>query len=80
MAAEEYCHVYSKSFGIKTTILRFSNVYGPYSFHKTSVISTFIKSIIMNKEIIIYGDGNQTRDFIYVDDLISAIINSSKKQ
>tara|TARA_X000000950_G_C13748128_1_gene591473 strand:- start:31 stop:1002 length:972 start_codon:yes stop_codon:yes gene_type:complete len=78
LAAEAYCHVYSKSFGIKTTILRFSNVYGPYSFHKTSVVSTFIKSIILNKEIIIYGDGNQTRDFIYVDDLINAIINSSK--
>ena len=80
LSAEAYCHVYSKSFGIKTTILRFSNVYGPYSFHKTSVISSFLKNIILKKQITIFGNGSQTRDFIYVDDLISAIVQSSRNK
>jgi UDP-glucose 4-epimerase len=54
-------------------ILRFGNVYGPGSFNKSSIVAKFIRQAL-NKEILeIYGDGTQTRDFIYIDDLIDAL-------
>lgn len=73
LAGEGYCSAYSKSFGIETIGLRFGNVYGPGSLHKSSVIAKFIKLALSGEKIEIYGDGTQTRDFIHVSDLISAI-------
>jgi UDP-glucose 4-epimerase len=54
-------------------VLRFGNVYGPLSGHKNSVIARFIKRAREGEILEIYGDGTQTRDFIYVDDLIRAV-------
>lgn len=54
-------------------VLRLSNVYGPYSVHKTSVVAKFIKQILTKQPIHVYGDGTQTRDFIYVSDVVKAI-------
>lgn len=73
LAGEGYCSSYYRTFGIETISLRFGNVYGPGSGHKNSVIAKFIKQAIEGKTLEIYGDGNQTRDFIYIDDLIQAI-------
>ena len=56
--------------------MRFSNVYGPGSNFKNSVIAKFIKDYVLNKKNKIYGDGNQTRDFIYIDDLVDAILRT----
>jgi UDP-glucose 4-epimerase len=53
--------------------LRFGNVYGPGSDQKSSVIAKFIKQAMGGETLEIYGDGRQTRDFIYIDDLIHAI-------
>ena len=78
LAGEGYCIAYFHSFGLKTVVLRFSNVYGPKSNHKGSVVAQFMRDIIENKSIKIYGDGLQTRDFIYVGDLCMAIIKSLK--
>ena len=75
LAGEAYCHAYLASFGLETVILRFGNVYGPHSIHKNSVVAKFIKNILAHKPLLIYGDGNQTRDFIYVDDLLMAILS-----
>ncbi len=61
------------SFGVETVALRFGNVYGPDSGHKNSVIAKFIKQAMNGEPLEIYGDGKQTRDFIYIDDLIEAI-------
>ena len=73
LAGEGYCSAYHKTFGIETVALRFGNVYGPGSGHKNSVVAKFIKQA-MNKETLeIYGDGSQTRDFIYIDDLVHAV-------
>ena len=73
-SCEHYCNAYYESFGLNTNIVRFSNVYGPYSLHKTkNLIPAFILSCATNKPFTIYGDGDQTRDFVYVDDLIKAI-------
>lgn len=54
-------------------VLRFANVYGPYSVHKNSVVAKFFKDIMMTGQITIDGNGQQTRDFIYVNDLCHAI-------
>lgn len=73
LAGEGYCSAYFKTFNIQTVILRFGNVYGPGSIHKSSIVAKFIRQAL-NKEILeIYGDGNQTRDFVYIDDLINAL-------
>ncbi|MGH8120032.1 MAG: NAD-dependent epimerase/dehydratase family protein [Gammaproteobacteria bacterium] len=76
LAAEGYCCAYSHSYGLTYTNLRFSNIYGKYSRNKQSVIAAFIKNIISSGQITVYGDGTQTRDYLYVDDLVGGIIQS----
>jgi UDP-glucose 4-epimerase len=74
LAGEGYCSAYKHSFNIDTVALRFGNVYGPGSVHKSSVVAKFIKQALEGEELEIYGDGTQTRDFIFIDDLTRAII------
>ena len=76
LSIETFCETYSKIFEINTTILRFSNAYGPYSLHKKSIIANFSKNIIDGKPISINGDGKTTRDYIHVTDIVKAIYNS----
>ena len=78
LAGEAYCSAYYLTFGIKTISLRFANVYGPLSKHKASVVAKFIKQAFAGETLEIYGDGSQTRDFIYIDDLVQAIMLSVK--
>ena len=73
LAGEGYCSAYYRTYGIETVALRFGNVYGPGSLHKDSVVARFIKRALSGKDLEIYGDGTQTRDFIYIDDLIRAV-------
>ena len=73
LAGEGYCSAYFKTFGIETVALRFGNVYGPLSGHKNSVVARFIKRALDGEVLEIYGDGTQTRDFIYVADLVGAV-------
>jgi UDP-glucose 4-epimerase len=73
LAGEGYCSAYFQTFGIETVALRFGNVYGPLSGHKNSVVARFIKRAMDGEVLEIYGDGTQTRDFIFVDDLIRAV-------
>ena len=79
LAGEGYCSAYNKSFGIDTVMLRFGNVYGPGSMHKSSVVAKFIRQALKGETLEIFGDGSQTRDFIYIDDLIDALISSSQQ-
>jgi UDP-glucose 4-epimerase len=74
LAAEAYCLAYYGSWGLNTIVLRFGNVYGPFSEHKGSVVSEFFKAICNNDVITIHGDGEQTRDFVYVADLCRAVL------
>ena len=76
LSIETFCETYSKIFEINTTILRFSNAYGPYSSHKKSIVANFSKNIINEKPISINGDGKTTRDYIHVSDIVKAIYNS----
>jgi UDP-glucose 4-epimerase len=73
LAGEGYCSAYFRTYGIETVALRFGNIYGPGSGHKNSVVAKFIKQSFNGETLEIYGDGKQTRDFIYIDDLIQAI-------
>lgn len=74
LAGEAYCLAYNGSWGLGTVALRFGNVYGPYSAHKTSVIAKFFDDIATTGSIVIEGDGLQTRDFVYVEDLCRALL------
>jgi UDP-glucose 4-epimerase len=74
LAGEAYCSAYARSFGIETVVLRFGNCYGPLSSHKGSIVAKFIREALAGEGWEIYGDGRQTRDFIYVDDVAEAIL------
>ena len=78
LAGEGYCSAYFRTFELETVILRFGNVYGPGSSHKNSVVSKFIRQAMRGETLEVYGDGNQTRDFIYIDDLITAILLAAR--
>ncbi|MGH8581958.1 MAG: NAD-dependent epimerase/dehydratase family protein [Gammaproteobacteria bacterium] len=74
LAGEGYCCAYSKSFGLSTVSLRFGNVYGPGSRHKSSVVAKLTRQALLGQTCEIYGDGTQSRDFIYIDDLVNAVL------
>jgi UDP-glucose 4-epimerase len=78
LCAEEYCRTYDRIGKINSIILRFFNVYGPrQSFSEYSgAISTFIERIRNGQPPIIYGDGEQTRDFVHVDDVVNSIMKA----
>ena len=78
LAGEGYCSAYAKTFGVETVILRFANVYGPGSQHKSSVVAKFIRDAMGPGVLHINGDGSQTRDFIYIDDLVEAVLAASE--
>ena len=74
LAGEGYCSAYYQTFGIRTVALRFGNVYGPGSVHKVrNAVPRFITRSMKREPLEIYGDGSQTRDYVYVDDLIRAL-------
>lgn len=76
-AGEAYCHVYNATYGLNTVALRFSNVYGPNSTNKEAqLIPNFIMNAVKSNTLRIFGDGSQTRDYCYVDDLMDAIISA----
>jgi len=71
---EEYIKLYNRLYGIEYAILRYSNVYGERQDPRgeAGVISIFIDKMLKNQSPIIFGDGNQTRDFVYVGDVAKA--------
>jgi UDP-glucose 4-epimerase len=73
LAGEAYCQAYAATYGIAACALRFSNAYGPYSLHKKSVVAAWLRAAIAGEPIVIDGDGEQTRDFVYAGDLAAAI-------
>ncbi len=77
LAGEAYLCAYNGSFGLNTVALRFSNVYGPFSRRKGSVVAKFIRQALAGEPWILNGGGNQTRDFIYSEDLAHAVIKAA---
>lgn len=80
LAGEGYCSAYWHSFGIETIALRFGNIFGPGSARKGSVVALFIRRALDGQDLVIYGTGKQTRDFIYVGDLCDALIAAGTKK
>jgi UDP-glucose 4-epimerase len=78
LAGEAYCSAFFGSYGLNTIALRFSNVYGPFSYHKGSVVAQFFRNLMQKQPLIVYGDGQQTRDFVFVSDLVEAIMLADK--
>lgn len=74
LAMEGYAHAFASSYGLRTTALRFSNVYGPYSYRKGSAVAHFFRLILARQPITIYGDGSQVRDFVFVGDLCDGVL------
>lgn len=73
ITSEFYIQMFSNIYGIDYGILRYANVYGPrQSLSSGAVIPSFIYKILSNEKPIIYGDGKQTRDFVYVEDVARA--------
>lgn len=75
VVGEEYIRMYSRCFGLKHLIFRFANVYGERQGEtgEGGVISVFARKIAQGEPVTIFGDGNQTRDFVYAGDLAKAI-------
>jgi UDP-glucose 4-epimerase len=73
LCGEAYLHAFAGAYGLRTVALRFANVYGPFSDHKKGAVTTFIKNALIGEPIVIYGDGSASRDFLYADDLCTAI-------
>ncbi len=81
ISVEHYLSYYANTYGFNTQILRLSNVYGPFQSREgeAGVVSVFCNARKTRKTPIIYGDGNQTRDFIYVDDVVDVFIKALEK-
>jgi len=78
-AGERYCRVFSLLYGLQAVSLRFFNVYGPRQDPRSdyaAVIPRFIARIRAGEAPLIYGDGGQTRDFVYVKDVVTAMIKA----
>ena len=73
-AGESFCRSYYQEYGLEYTIFRFFNTYGPKQ-SPDFVVSRFINAAIEDKPITIYGDGQQTRTFCYIDDNLEATVN-----
>jgi UDP-glucose 4-epimerase len=73
---EAYCSAFHGAYGMDAVAVRFSNAYGPRSAHKTNVIPLFIRKIMAGEAITVYGDGTQTRDFVFVSDPADGLIRA----
>jgi len=84
LVGEYYCSVFYKVFGLETISLRYFNVFGPYqdpTSQYAAAIPAFVMSILNGKPPTVYGDGEQSRDFTYIDNVVSAnILAAGAKQ
>jgi UDP-glucose 4-epimerase len=75
LAGEQYCRVFAQIYGLETVCLRYFNVFGPRQdpdSEYAAVIPRFITALMENRPLTIYGDGTQSRDFTYVDNVVAA--------
>ena len=81
LAGEYYCSVFTECFGLETVALRYFNVFGPRqdpSSPYSGVLSLFIRAILERRSPTIYGDGEQSRDFTYVDDVVALNLTAAR--
>jgi len=83
LSGEAYCIVHNNTYGLKTVRLRYTNIYGPRqrsTKNESGVITIFIERVLKGMRPIIFGDGEQTRDFIYVSDVVQANILAAESE
>lgn len=73
-ACEMLLSAYSGSYGMATTALRFTNVYGPGMSHKDSFVPRMMRAALTGTGVRVYGDGQQRRDLVFIDDVVSAVL------
>jgi nucleoside-diphosphate-sugar epimerase len=78
LAAEHLCNLYASNFGIPTVSLRYFTVYGPRQ-RPDMAIHKFIRAVLTNQPVSIYGDGSQTRDFTFISDIVEANIQAGQR-
>ncbi|MGD9564094.1 MAG: SDR family oxidoreductase [Pyrinomonadaceae bacterium] len=81
LMGEYYCRVFYEVYGLETLSLRYFNVFGPRqnpSSAYSGVISRFIDALMKNETPVIYGDGEQTRDFTYIENVVQANLNAAE--
>lgn len=76
VSAECYCRAFHSCYSLDTIILRYFNVYGPGQNRSSysGVITRFLQNALNDEPLVIYGDGKQTRDFVYVNDVVEATV------
>ncbi len=80
LAAEGFCSAFAGSYGFRAVSLRFANVYGPRSWHKGSVVAAFLRQVAAGEPLVVYGDGEQTRDFVFVEDICRGILAALERE
>jgi UDP-glucose 4-epimerase len=79
-AAEMLCSAYSASYGIASSAVRLTNVYGPGMTEKDSFIARLFRAAANDTEAMVYGDGLQVRDYVYVDDVVAGLMLAWRRQ
>ncbi len=80
LVGEYYCRVFTRVYGLETVSLRYFNVFGPRQdpgSQYSGVVSRFISSLLSGERPVIYGDGEQSRDFTYIDNVVAANLNAA---
>ena len=74
LTIEKYLYFYKNEYGLKHSILRYANVYGPRQnpFGEAGVVAIFVNKLLKNENPVINGDGKQTRDYVFVEDVVKA--------
>lgn len=82
LVGEEYCRLFTELYGLETVVTRYFNVFGPRQnpgSPYSGVISLFIDAMLAGRSPRIYGDGEQTRDFTYVDDVVNGVLLAAER-
>ena len=82
LSIEKYLYFYKNEYGLKHTILRYANVYGPRQnpFGEAGVVAIFTNKLLRNENPIINGEGKQTRDYVFVEDVVKANVTTLKDE
>ena len=80
MTGEHYMHAFTRTYGIETVTLRYFNVFGPYqdpTSHYSGVLAIFCRKMLAGEQPTIHGDGEQSRDFTYIDNVVEANLSAA---
>lgn len=80
LAVENYHFIYGRLYGLKSTVLRISNPYGPFQAGEGrtyGIANSFIQAAVSGRPITLFGDGSQRRDYLYIDDLVEALLRAA---